>query len=66
MPAAEEEDVQKDKGLICLNIYFCVGPQRAAWRDFRDGRELKCLTAIQQKRGRSKRGRIRTREDGDG
>lgn len=22
IPAAEEEDVQKDKGLICLNIYF--------------------------------------------
>lgn len=62
IPAAEEEDVQKDKGLICLNIYFAWAPQRAAWRDFRDGREWKCLTAIRQKRGRSKGGRIRTRE----
>ncbi len=32
----EEEDVQKDEGLGCLNIYFCVIPQRANGGDFRE------------------------------
>lgn len=53
---------KKTRDSYVLIYIFAWAPQRAARRDFRDGREWKCLTAIQQKRGRSKRGRIRTRE----
>lgn len=31
MQAAEEEDVEKDKGLICLNIYFLRGPSESCF-----------------------------------
>lgn len=34
----EEEDVQKDGELVCLNIhFFCVIPQRATGGEFGDG-----------------------------
>lgn len=66
IPAGVEEDVQKDKGLICLNIYFCVGPQRAAWRDFGDGSKRECLKATtkeeaEQERRDKDREKMRTR-----